>query len=53
MAGGAAYTFREADEAALAELIRLQPGKVFVVGLQAVVTDQIRAAFPELDAAQG
>lgn len=53
--GGPVLLTRSAalDEATRAEIERLQPAKIFVVGLQAAVVAQIRAAFPDLDAAAG
>jgi putative cell wall-binding protein len=36
------------DEATRAEVARLQPGKIFVVGLEAPVVAQIKVAFPDL-----
>jgi putative cell wall-binding protein len=41
----------EFDEDTLAEMARLQPGKIFVVGLDPVVVDQVSGAFPDLAAA--
>ena len=41
----------EFDEETRAEVARLQPAKIFVVGLEAVVVDQVTAAFPDLAAA--
>ncbi len=41
------------DESTKAEITRLRPNKVFAVGLQPQVVAQLRAAFPEMDAAGG
>jgi putative cell wall-binding protein len=41
------------DEGARAEIARLQPGKIFIVGLDEAVVAQVTAAFPDLAAAPG
>jgi putative cell wall-binding protein len=41
------------DQGTTAEISRLQPGKIFVVGLEGSVTAQVEAAFPELAASEG
>jgi putative cell wall-binding protein/peptidoglycan hydrolase-like protein with peptidoglycan-binding domain len=53
--GGPVLLTRSAvlDEATRAEIARLQPGKIYVVGLQASVVAEIRGAFPEVDTAGG
>jgi len=38
------------DERTVTEISRLQPGKIFIVGLEATVVAQVRAAFPDLAA---
>ena len=38
------------DAATAAEIARLAPGKIFLVGLETAVADQVRAAFPALAA---
>lgn len=40
----------ELDEETRAEIARLQPGKIFMVGLEAAVVDQVTTAFPDLAA---
>jgi putative cell wall-binding protein len=40
----------EFDEETRAEIARLQPGKIFIVGLEAGLVGQVTAAFPELAA---
>ncbi|MFH0915532.1 MAG: cell wall-binding repeat-containing protein [bacterium] len=39
------------DEDTTTEIARLQPGKIFVVGLEAAVAAQVKVAFPDLAAA--
>ena len=53
--GGPVLLTRSAvlDEATRAEIARLRPGKIYVVGLQASVVAEIRGAFPEVGATGG
>ncbi len=41
------------DDVTVAEISRLAPGKIFLVGLEPVLVAQVKAAFPELAATEG